>query len=73
MPMTTEQVSNISAGVALKAGWPLELEKILVTGMRFEDPSIKLDFGSGKIVGDGEVCHCGLLFRRMRDQNNKVV
>ena len=52
----------MTASFALKAVWPLELEQILVTGIRIGEPGIELNFGSWKIFGDGEVCHGGLLF-----------
>ena len=58
----TEPIVVMTASFALKAVWPLELEQILVTGIRIGEPGIEFDFGSWEIFGDGEVCHGGLLF-----------
>ena len=58
----TQPVALVPAFITRKAIGPLELEQVLVTGIRIGEPGIELDFGSGEILGNGKVCHGGLLF-----------
>jgi len=58
-----QPVSFVPAFIAHKAIGPLELEQILVAGIRIGEPGIELDFRSWKILGNCKIGHGGLLFR----------
>ena len=59
----TQPVPFVPAFITLKAVGPLELEQILVTGIRIGEPGIELDFRSWEILANGKLCHGGLLLR----------
>jgi hypothetical protein len=57
----TQPAPFVPAFITHEAIGPLELEQILVAGIRIGEPGIELDFGFWEILGNAKISHGGII------------